>query len=699
MDLCTLLKNKELNKKELNAAIKRVFSCFSELICVDGSERETVIILANLADKSAHSDLLSRGSAKNIIQDNVMFNSCTEQVSWMHTHNLKYPDARVSKQRAIFPKPEKLSAAISSAYLPEMHGWSYNGKFINHAKLFSTQFIWNKKITNLATLVINEEETWIQQLSRLGCDKHTLKTLSNELKTRLPETDAPKHIDMHSKQVRFPYLDEYCSITPIASHAMLYQMQQCLTNHDLKTAKIAQSHCANIGDLSASTGGHIAMLSYPPSVGNSPFSFTNTRLNNIRNRRIIFDLSVLSSDEFIRYLNVIAGNDTELTIKLKERQRTAALQGIRKLIARWFAPIMELRDSINESNNVDKAGYDSIELQLATIELKDLPSLTKLLNITLHEHLQLSKKTLNFSYHQALIQPLKRQISWLLTQLSLDDEDHATSDSAYYLHFKSLRIEHALALSNPYLVGIPSLTAFGGMMHKFQLRAQKILDAEIKVVSGAWFIHQYNQYNHKILPELRIANKSATKITRNETVDSHFCDLTVDFILKIETDINIIDEIDKIKGAFPSVFAGGDIFPPLLDEMTDWLQIYPDRDKSILFSALGRLPRSGCWISPSDIAFECLDDLFANIKAERELKPIHIGYQFLEEPRARFYSISKYHCYAEPLIGLCRCDSPINIRLKGVSEFFNDLFWRHDVNDNAMLMVKHINQEITHGIL
>ena len=61
----------------------------------------------------------------------------------------------------------------------------------------------------------------------------------------------------------------------------------------------------------------------------------------------------------------------------------------------------------------------------------------------------------------------------------------------------------------------------------------------------------------------------------------------------------------------------------------------------------------------------------------------------MEEPSSRLYSLEKYHCYAESLIGVAQFLNPITVRLNGQKRLFEDIFWQHYFESKTMLMVKY----------
>ncbi len=85
-------------------ALKKMFMPYTEDVCVDGYEQETLTILLNLS--SSHqadrcSDWLDVARAQRYLKDRENLDASLAEIQWFHTHNLKFPDCRVKDQRII----------------------------------------------------------------------------------------------------------------------------------------------------------------------------------------------------------------------------------------------------------------------------------------------------------------------------------------------------------------------------------------------------------------------------------------------------------------------------------------------------------------------------------------------------------------------------------------------------------------------
>ena len=124
-----------------NNSLRKCFSAYTELVEISGYEKETLIILTNLTYKKQQvEDLLDEKIAKKTLGNTSHVEKCINEVSWFHTHNLKYPDIRVSKQRILAMEPIFHPYVISSANFNYTLGWSHNSAAVNLSKLFLCSF-------------------------------------------------------------------------------------------------------------------------------------------------------------------------------------------------------------------------------------------------------------------------------------------------------------------------------------------------------------------------------------------------------------------------------------------------------------------------------------------------------------------------------------------------------------------------------
>ncbi len=673
---------------ERNQQLRKAFVAYTENVEVSGCELELLTVAANLTLPRAQvEDLMDVSLAKSLFQNKTHLKHCIEEVQWFHTHNLKYPDARVSKQRILVQSPELCSGVISGANLPFQLGWSHNSAQVNPAKLFLIQFIRRGENNTLLDVLVNLDKVWKHAFLALGVTPgqlHELKrqVLDVQLVNRLPE-----EVSEFSKQIRVPIHDDYCALTPVVSHSVQAYLHQLIYDRQFQSKLIEHSHPASVGSLVASVGGNTRVLFYPPRVRRAGAkSFFDRRGEN---GLAVYDHSVLKSRSFINALGCIAGEHPAPVLRQRRQLRISALRYIRKQLALWLAPMMDLRDSLG-SEQADVSSIHALEEKLLYLPIEQLPTVLNELNIQLHLGLQKATYAARYAYHPNLMAPLKHQLSWLLRYLARPEERMSQDGvQSMFIHIRQLKVHDASLMSNPYVAGVPSLTALGGFMHHYQRRLTDMLENPCTVVKGAWFISQYHIQAGKQLPEPSLFHhrSKVSNVQRPGIIDGVHGDLEMDLVLEIRfPDATQLPDLMCFQAAFPSRFAGGTMHPPSLYEQVNWLSIY--RNKAELFRILSRLPRSGCWIYPEDKGVNSFEALAFRLKAEPDLRPIGMGFLPLEQPRERKNSLSPLHCYAEPCIGVIRCMNAIDVRLAGKKAFFESAFWHFDTAIDAMLMKK-----------
>ena len=226
------------------------------------------------------------------------------------------------------------------------------------------------------------------------------------------------------------------------------------------------------------------------------------------------------------------------------------------------------------------------------------------------------------------------------------------------------------------------------MMHRYQRQLNEALGTSIRFTSFSWFIHRYTLNAGKKLPEVSLQGVKQNELRRPGIVDNKHCDLVFDLVVHIDgydEDILLLDEkSNMLKAHFPSTLAGGVMHPPELGIEMDWCQLHSDEDS--LFEKLRRLPLSGRWIMPTTYKIDDLAALLLLLSSNSDLSPTMLGYLLLDKPKVRGGSIDKYHCYAEPAIGVIEFITAIQIRLKGKRNYFSKAFWMLDAQEQFMLL-------------
>ncbi|WP_350585543.1 type I-F CRISPR-associated protein Csy2 [Pseudoalteromonas sp. RB2-MNA-CIBAN-0110] len=681
---------------ERDRLLRRAFSPYTAMIDITGSEATALIILLNLTyRKNQVDDLLDKQLAKQALKSEDHINKCIKEIAWFHTHNLKYPDIRVSKQNLAVEPPLLHSYVLSSANYHKAYGWSHDSAKVNVAKLFISYFKWEDEDCCLAQALATYSNNWKAAFTSLGLSVKAYKSLCGTVKGELYEEVIPDSIDRYSRQVRIPYYDGYVAVTPVISHVVQSKIQQAAIEKQARFTKLEFTRPASVSMLAASLGGVVNVLNYPPDIRTKYHGLSNSRQFKLKNGQTVFNVEALLKPELIKALEGIIFSNNALALKQRRQQKVKSIKEVRSTLLEWFSPVFEWRlDFIENGGDLEELESTSDQLEYKILSLPDdeLSSLTIPLFRLLNEMLGSVSMTQRYAFHPKLMSPLKAALQWLLINLTNQKNELIEEDDEHYryLHLSGIRVFDAQALSNPYCSGVPSLTAVWGMLHSYQRKLNEALGTNVRFTSFSWFIRDYSTVAGKKLPELSLQGAQQNKLKRPGIIDGKYCDLIFDLIIHIdgyEDDLQAVDsEPDILKAHFPSNFAGGVMHQPELNSNIDWCCLYSNENQ--LFEKLRRLPLSGCWVMPTDHKIEDLDELLLLLNSDSNLSPSMMGYMLLTEPMARVGALEKLHCYAEPAIGVVKYETAISIRLKGISNYFKTSFWMLDAREKFMLMKK-----------
>ena len=680
---------------ERDKQLRHYFAPHSADLDVDGAERGTLIVLLNLTLKRNQADdLCDELLARQLLVDENHISHCLHTVRWLHTHNLKYPDSRVRGQRLIVNAPPPIQGIITSAGLPMRLGWAHDSSDINLAKLFSTSFRYHGGTTNLALQIVAKDVVWQQVMVELGLSQQQFDIWIQLLADHLKSETIPAEVSPHSKQVRFSYRGQYCSVTPVVCHALLAHLQDVVHEKKLRHTVIQHDHPASVGGLVGALGGKVAVLDYPPPVRKGKDrSFSQARGRRFADGQSLFDRSIFNDYVFIDALSHLVYRQG-MTRKQQRQLRLSALRYLRRQLAVWLGPLIEWRDEVESTGCIQDCELpaESLERGIISQPQEALPELMLQVAGRFHLDLQNHPTGRRYAFHPKLMVPIKSQALWLLRKLANHEERgecHSPS-SCYYLHLSGLTVYDAAALANPYLCGIPSLSALAGFCHDYERRLVSLLKHPVHFTGMAWYLSHYSRVTGKHLPEpSKLANpKVVSAISRPGLLDGKYCDLGMDLVIEIHTPTegsqSLATCLDLLRAALPTRFAGGCLHPPSLYEEHSWCNLYQDQEA--LFATLSRLPRYGCWVYPSNIAVSSLEALSEVLARDCRLRPVSTGFVFLEEPVERVGSLENPHVYAESAISTALCINPVEMRLAGKNRFYSSGFWRLSDENGAILM-------------
>ena len=694
--LSTLLELKDINQR--NDAIRKVFSAYTPLVDVSGQEKQVLIILLNLTYKrTLVDDLCDIELAKATLKNKAHIDKCINEVNWLHSHNLKYPDIRVSRQRLIVPAPTKMDSAISSANYAQATGWSHDSAKINLVRLLVSHFCWQGEQTCLAKLMAAESDVWGKVFKSLGLTFKDYNKLCTRVQHALPESDIPKHIDTYSKQILLPYQNGYIAVTPVVSHTIQSEIQQLLRSKKGRYTSIIHTRPSSVSELAASLGGNISVLCYPPKVSLKPKSYSDIKVGRINNRSSCFYNKPLLSKGFVKALDTLIYSDGALTHKKRRQIKLHSYKQVRAGLVSWLSPITQWRLDVNENNN-----RREVELNVPTF-IKQLLVKTKPLTETEFTPIFAELNTYlpsQYAYHPSLLLPLRglllNAINKVLNIQNINLQGASTHNNKRYFYLKKLNVFDAQALSNPYCVGLPSITAMWGMIHSWQRKINEYLNINVRLHSFAWFIRRYQMVDGYRTLEYTVRN-SDSQFKRPGLIDERFCDVLFDVVVTVygrEEDLNkLLKSQDIVIAALPARLAGGTMFPYEMTDSNTWFKLINSDLK--LIHILKRLPNFGKWVMPTNKSISNLDELVQLLDEDSSYLPVMVGFALLEKPQRRKGSIATEHCFAEPLIGLAQLKDAIETKLNVYKSFLHNAFWQLDANENHVIITKARNSDGT----
>lgn len=685
MSLNTLV---ELDEPSRSEEIRKAFAPYTPLLEVSENVSVAILALLNLSHKRQFAtDLLNKKRAIEILKDWQHIESCAQEVQWLHSHNLKHPDARVAQQRILVKAEKPSSSVISSFNSVSRLGWSHNSAAVNKAKLFGTNFIFKGVVYCLATIVLDNDKQWRKEFMKLGMSDGQWAYLQSLFDNYFTKNLLPSYVDRHSVQVTFLYQGKDVSITPVTSHSLLADIQIARRNKCGDFSTIKHWHSSSVGDLASSLGGNISALSYSPRLLACSKNKENDRSSGIF--FVDFHHSSLRSKSFILACNDIVENKSLLIGKKRRDHRRSAIKLLRQSLSEWLSPVSYWR---NVGGEVPSDRENSTAFFLISALDEDLLEILPEVNKELHSILVRYPQTQSFAYHPELLIPFKAQLKSLLIGMKIKEDETMAEEPYHYLHLKNLHVFDAQALSCPYLVGLPSLLAVWGTVYNYQLRLRNILKRNIVFEGVAWFLRQYESSSGAKIPAPYLPPmKPGEAPKRPGLIDMRFCDLRMDLVIRYrledggDTPLGN-DELTMLQSAFPGRFAGGAMQPPPLHEELQWCQVYADANS--LLAAISLLPDEGRWIIDSEKQVQSIESLVAWLSKHPNHLPATSGYQLLEGPCYRSGSHRELHAYAEPLVGLTETLSPASLRLNGKAYFIKNAFWRLKIQNLTMLMKK-----------
>jgi CRISPR-associated protein Csy2 len=642
-----LLDEPDIDKQ--NVALKRAFNYASEPVCVDGLVKEVILILANVTVKlSPQASLLDEKAGVVKLNSVEWQERCCRCIQFLHTHNTKYPDCRAHGVVRAFNLPAlPLEYLCSSINAVSVLAYSHNSADVNYSLFWGASFIFEGRITSLLQeIVINENPQWVTAFTQLGgvfCQSYKAVELTNFFTASYLPAQIPVTF---TRQLLVPFDDTYLSVTPIASHSVQQAVHSLLSAQSYFWSDTMRSdRASNIGSFFAATGGKIKVIKSLPY-----------RLQ--ASWREAADSGWLSTAGLRALFALCEKSDIIETYKQKQNRHSELLDDLKAMIAQWYQ---------HKSKYAGCVENDVTQLSHA-----------------FHADLAKTKYGTKLAYHPSALQPVEATIISSLNDHPIVEDIATSKDIAGdFILLPGLRVTHANAQSCPYVVGLPSLTAFNGFAHNYCRRLAVRLGVSIQHLGTVICLHSYSFHNRGLTQE-GVYSKEKQRLVSPATISTRQCDLVFSMVLKVSCDLPLTDTA-LLLSALPAQFAGGSLI--LSFDYQAELKAY-----SSLQAAVDQIPiANGGFLVADRVSPDLLpavNDIkdwltfYAEyLKTNKNALLVNKGYLLLEQPTIREGAVNEYrHCFAEFVVGVVKF-----VKLSEVNEP-QQLLWQQNTTSSSVLM-------------
>ncbi|QUM76170.1 CRISPR-associated protein Csy2 [Moritella sp. 24] len=639
-------KIKDFNAEEyedLNAALRNAFRPLSKPINISDDITLALIILTNLTEPiKKQKNLFDKSTSKEMLRCDKWWASCITAFKYRQSHNVKFPDIRAQGSIRIQSLTEVPPYLLSSVKLPTTD-WCYahDSKYMNTAVFFTSEFIWEDKITCLGDLLSDFDHPIWQQLKNLGCYQKTQRSVSNQLKKISKEIIDVDLTSNYLSQISLPdNKNSYISLSPVVSQTMQADCYQSLEGKYRVQCITRYSRATNMGVLPMTCGGAIRMIRSFPQIGQK-------KHNSVNNTN--------------QWLN---------------HQRTRAMQQYLSSY-QWLSPITKIKIQRKLfTNEINQMIRDWLMLQPdSTLSAQQLTE-------SLNYELSLKNYANRFAYEPKLTRLFKNQITGIKNTYKESKKTDSQPEGSC-LTIPNLRVCSANAMSTPYSIGLPSLMAFFGFIHAFERRVKNKI-ANFKILSFAICIHTAHVENRGLTKEPVQKNfpkqTDVIKISTPATYDNWQCDLQFSLILHCDKHQHLTSE--QICQLIPKRFARGNL-SFAINNIHNF--IYKASEQA----AIESIPETiGQWIT-SDTAHSLSDfkDIIAVLENDHKAKVNCLGYALLETPHDKPGSLRSWpHALCEAVIAITKL-STINNNTN-----LDSIFWEYELSSfGPMLKTRKSN--------
>ena len=652
------------DEKERNTFLRRAF--FSdEPVDIDGYEQQALIILLNLTRSSKErADLLDKSAAIELLQNEPWYEDVLATAPWVSTHYLKDPNSRARSNSGLrwFPDNYGLDG--------QKHlGWSHNAGKVSKSHFLTTEFLWNGRVTSLfEQFSFNEDSDLITILIGFGFSEEKICSLKNACHGGM-ENCLPNFVSSESVLVLFPDgQGQYLAVTPVTSAGVQRWVHNLIKNPDISCRSVVYPKPFQVSSFLGTCGGKLLCFYYPPRLGRHDYTLNYLIKQWEFKRSLINEKAVFDKSNLALLLEIAANSPVVESEHQHKARLDQQFDRVLQIIEELFSHLSLLRaQSALLTQKMMTALEHSEELDFVQGASDDDEKVKKHFLSQINDLLGRTHYSAQLSYHPILLPIFEKALHQFFQQRSTSM--NSEKDSGAFLHFKRLLVYDANARSNPYVLGLPSLTAWAGLVHAFLCNLgyeNDRLDFRFAIILRKFSMNQGHP--------LPVQEIQFGKVTNGPVTDSRSCDFEFDLIVQLPSPNKQSLDLSQMNlfGCLPMRFAGGVLTNPVegsygQGSLYRQCDIYEHADD--LLVALSQLPSFARIVSADSAVTDKKD--FVEHLLLKAVFPIGSGFRFLGKPERRYGVDDFLHAYAEPVLSLVKlrpvhCINPLNDSLWGL---------------------------------
>ncbi|MCW7555931.1 hypothetical protein NX722_25545 [Endozoicomonas gorgoniicola] len=393
-------------------------------------------------------------------------------------------------------------------------------------------------------------------------------------------------------------------------------------------------------------------MNYPPRLGSNDRS-TDHLIKQWSYKHHLLNEKVLFSKQAINLLFGMLKKDKAFsTYQAAKVRREEREQRLKHLVEELFSDILILQSKpLTEYPRLSREIDGSLE---KSVIMGDFDHEQAINHFTrqIHEQLERGKYSQDLAYQPVLIEAVANGVKSFFKKGS----SRKLPEDSIYLHFERLLAYGSNCQSSPYLIGLPSLTAFAGLVDAFLLK----LGVAKKVGFAIGLRRFARRKGHPLAKQI-----CKNHVVRNDTViDSQHCDIEFDLIVQLDEAYSELDCSSRnLYRCLPRRFAGGVLSSPIIgtcqkSSLFKRCNVYRSNDE--LTKGLCLVPSFTRFIADAspETGYNSLSDLPDILKISPTLLPVNKGFKFLGSLCQREGAIADQHAFAEHILGLVRLQSP-----------------------------------------